>query len=59
MKYGWVTDEIFDRKLEELVGQMTAEDILAMPGVYEIVSEELNNEVLSALEAERDEEEEE
>ena len=35
---------------------MNAGAILQIPGVYEAVSEELNNEVLEALEAEGDEE---
>jgi len=47
---------MFAKKLEELVGGMTTAQLMAMPGFYEIAREELNNEVLEALEAEREEE---
>jgi hypothetical protein len=52
--YAWVTTEMFDRKLEELLGQMSAGTIMQIPGVYEAVSEELNNDVLRDLEHDRD-----
>jgi len=48
--YSWVTDEMFQAKLEELVAGMSVAELMALPGFYEIVSEELNNEVLDALE---------
>lgn len=51
--------EDFDRLLLEIVGQMTPAQILAIPGVYEIVSEELNNDVLCAWEVEQEAEEDE
>jgi hypothetical protein len=53
--YSWVTSDIFDTKLRDIVASMRAEEILDLPGVYEIVSEYLNNEVLKALEFEHDE----
>jgi hypothetical protein len=49
--FSWVTDEMFDSKLEELAAN---EDLLAIPGVLEIVREELNNAVLEALKEERE-----
>ena len=54
--YSWVTQEMFYKKLEELVGEMSVAQLMAMPGFYEIASEELNNDALQALEEERDEE---
>lgn len=51
--YSWVTDEMFDKKLEEIVGRASAGDLLAIPGVYEVVSEHFNNDVLTELENER------
>ena len=54
--YSWVTTEMFDEKLQELVGKMTPDELMAMPGFYEIASEELNNKVLEELEEERDDE---
>lgn len=54
-RYDWITDEMFNDKLAELLGNMSAAELLAVPGAYEVFSEELNNDVLSALEAERDE----
>lgn len=53
--YSWVTNEMFRAKLEQLIGQMSAGELLAIPGVYEAVSEELNNAVLEELESERKE----
>lgn len=44
--YAWVTEDDFDAKLRELAG---AVDLLDIPGVYEIVREHLNNDVLAAL----------
>ena len=51
--YDWVTSEMFAEKLEELVGKMSAGEILAVPGVYEALAEELNNAVLDSLQEER------
>lgn len=60
-KYDKMTDEEFDTYLESIVDMLTPAQILAIPGVYEALSEELNNEVLDAWAAdhlgERDEEE--
>jgi hypothetical protein len=53
--YSWVTTEMFAKKLEELVGKLSTAELMAMPGFYEIASEELNNEVLKELEDEREE----
>ena len=52
-RYSWVTSEMFDEKLAELLDEMGAGAILQIPGVYECVSEYLNNEVLESLESER------
>ena len=59
MDYSKMTQEDFDRVLLEIVGQMTPAQILVIPGVYEIVSEELNNDVLCAWEVEQEAEEDE
>ena len=48
-----ITDEQFDAKLIELLNKMTGAQLLSMPGIYEIVSEELNNAVFDAINAER------
>lgn len=53
--YSWVTNEMFDEKLEQIVGHMPPEELLSIDGIYEILREELNNAVLDALEAERGE----
>ena len=52
--YSWVTNEMFDNKLEEMLRDTNAIDLLSMPGVYEILAEEWNNDILSALESERE-----
>jgi hypothetical protein len=56
-RYDWVTTEMFDTKLAELLDDLSGYELLAIPGLYEVVSEQLNNDVLEALEAEREENE--
>jgi hypothetical protein len=51
--YSWVTQEMFAKKLDEIFSGMTHDEILGTPGVQEIFSEELNNDVLIALENEK------
>lgn len=50
--YSYVTEEMFQQKLEEIVGRMSTDQLLATPGVAEILREELNNEVLNELDRE-------
>lgn len=54
MSYDWVTREAFDAKLAEFVDKMSTAELLSIPGMYEILCEELNNDVLTALEDERE-----
>ncbi len=51
--YEWITSEMFTEKLGDIVAAMSSDEILAVPGTYEALSEALNNEVLDALESER------
>ena len=53
-KYAWVTSEMYDAKLAEVLDEVGGSGLLAVPGVYEVVSEHFNNDVLEALERERD-----
>lgn len=48
----WITDEMFNDKLTELVADMSADDLLAIPGIAEILRESLNNEIIRELENE-------
>jgi len=48
--YSKMTDQDFDKILEELVGEMSAAQILAYGDVNMVLREELNNEVLSLWE---------
>ncbi len=50
MKLQEITSEIFDEELENQVSRMDSSQILSIPGIYEILAEELNNSVLAALE---------
>lgn len=52
-----VTQEQFDNKLLEILAGMTAACIITIPGVYEILAEELNNDVLEELRMDTEEEE--
>jgi len=48
--FSWVTDEMFDEELEKIVEEKAREGtLLATPGLYEVVREEFNNEVLARL----------
>ena len=51
--WDWVTTEMFDEALEKIVRKHGA-GILYVPGVYEVLSEHFNNEVLDTLEAARE-----
>jgi len=48
------TNEDFDRVLGEIMDEGKASDLLAVPGVYEVVSDHFNNEVLDRLDRERE-----
>ena len=52
------TDEDFDRKLEEILEREKwgSKKILSIPGIYEILAEHFNNDVLRELEEENDHE---
>jgi len=54
--YSWVTDEMFENKLEEILSRHTGDELLHIPGLYELVREEFNNKVLEELEDERNNE---
>jgi hypothetical protein len=45
------TQEQFDEALQDLIDESPASALLAVPGVYEAVSECFNNEVIDALSA--------
>lgn len=47
-----MTDDDFDRHLLGVMECMTMVQILELPGIYKVVSEELNNDVLAAWEDE-------
>lgn len=53
--FGWVTTEMFDEELKEVLAGQTALEILDIPGIYEILSEHYNNEVLTNLQRHREE----
>ena len=53
MSYEWVTDEMFDEELLDILRDTPANHLLSIPGIYEILKEHFNNEVLSNLEKNR------
>jgi hypothetical protein len=55
--YDWVTNEMFDEELEKVIEEASASTLIAIPGLYEVVREEFNNEILERLERFRPEEE--
>lgn len=52
MSYKWVSSEMFAEKMEEILEEMSGESVLAIPGVYKIVEEHFEAEILEELEAE-------
>lgn len=51
--YSKMTTEDFDRNLRKCLREYTAEQMLLIPGIYEIVSEYFNNEILDRWVAEQ------
>uniref|UniRef100_A0A6H1ZU34 Uncharacterized protein n=1 Tax=viral metagenome TaxID=1070528 RepID=A0A6H1ZU34_9ZZZZ len=47
--FSWVTQEMFDSKLTDILHEMGSAQVLQIPGVYEACSEHLNNQVLEEL----------
>ncbi len=54
--YDWVTDEMFDAALMEILAGIPLTSLVRVDGVYELLKEEYNNEVLTKLENERGDE---
>jgi hypothetical protein len=54
MDMSWVTDELFDEKLREIIDRGPASSLLSVPGIYELLSEHHNNQVLEELDSDRD-----
>ena len=44
--YSKMTQDQFDGIMKNIVAGMSAAEIIAVPGVYECLSEELNNDIL-------------
>ena len=53
MSYEWVTDEMFDEELIAILRDIPSSELLRIKGIYEILKEEFNDEVLSSLEKNR------
>jgi hypothetical protein len=56
-KYNNMKQEEFDQILLSILREQTAEQLISIPGIYEILAEEFNNEVLDRWENEQEEEE--
>ena len=54
--YSWVTEEMFDEALMEIVDKQGIISLIRIEGVYELVKEHYNNEVLAKLEERKEEE---
>lgn len=54
-KYDAMTTEDFDRHLALVLKDMTPEAILMIPGVYDVLAEELNNAALDSWAQEQQE----
>ena len=47
MNYEWVTQEMSNDKLAEVIDEQKASNLLTIPGIFEILSEHFNNEILA------------
>jgi len=52
-KYKDLSQGIFDEILDNIVGRLSTHEIMAIPGIYECMSEEFNNQVLDEWEVEQ------
>jgi Mg/Co/Ni transporter MgtE len=48
-EYSHITDEMFDQELQRIMDEMSADDLLMIPGIYEVMREHLNNQILDNL----------
>lgn len=49
-KYAKMTNEEFQEILVEIINENLPSDLLCIPGIYEILSEEFNNDILTRWE---------
>lgn len=49
-----ISDQEFDNRLKEKLSKITADQLLSIPGIYELVSEELNNEIIEEWEQDQE-----
>ena len=54
-----ITTEEFDERLIGMLSLIQAKQLLDIPGIYEIVSEEFNNDILEQWESDQEDEQEE
>ena len=52
--HSWVTNDLFDGAMESIVAGMSAGEIIRIPGVHEILAEELNDDILDYLDNARE-----
>lgn len=52
--YSDITDDEFDRALLDLLAESSPSTIIATPGVYEVLREEWNNEILDRARANKE-----
>lgn len=55
--FSWVTTEMFDEELNEILANEYPLELLSIPGIYEILAEHFNNEVLTNLQRHKEDEE--
>jgi len=52
--YDWITEDMFYEKVENILNRLSGIELLAIPGIYAILCEELNNQVLEELTEDRE-----
>ena len=50
MTYDWITDEMFNEELENILDSLSATELLAfVPSIYDVLREEFNNDILENI----------
>ena len=52
--YAKLTNDEFGRYLSDIIDESPASHLLSIPGIYEILAEEFNNEILTRWESDQE-----
>ena len=53
IKPDWITQDMYNEKIKEIINELGTNELLKVPGVYDLVSEYYNDTAVEELEEER------